>query len=462
MFGHVYPAWHKPAQKAFFVLGVILCIALPVAYGSKRRRRPFKAAVMGAVLGVYFGLWLLFTLVVRFLIPSPKVESSLPIYTPSPIPVPVVLHSPALPNAVPFSPAIRLHPSAAGESNGNPARTRGARFADDTNDDQDGEGQHGGRTTNNVTFQTRPRGYTVDSTNSEGGGPAYPTFADYRQAQQGNLEAFAQRIKRVFANSQQQQQELLEQQQMEQQQSEQEAQLAAMAAGGGNTGIHMQSLSPGSALNISQSDQNASNRSLAGSPQQQSTTRSRSASAASILGDFAERIKNGTLFSRSQTSILPIRSATDSQTQQPQTRSRSGTGLSISDADLDGRGGGDSFPTAPAIEIILASDSDEQLLLQRQQQQMSSLQDSSVEQGAEPKRTDQSPRGNHEEEDRPAMSLTNATPLTDEEKVETEKDARSPSTRLGLKRQDSEDTVVVTMDGIRRPSVNGGQARTNN
>jgi len=42
-------------------MGAILCIALPVAYGSKRKPRPFKAAVMGIVFGVYFGLWLLFT-----------------------------------------------------------------------------------------------------------------------------------------------------------------------------------------------------------------------------------------------------------------------------------------------------------------------------------------------------------------------------------------------------------------
>lgn len=70
MFGHVYPAWHKPAQKAFFVMGAILCIALPVAYGSKRKPRPFKASVMGAVLGVYFGLWLLFT------VSLPKMEGN--------------------------------------------------------------------------------------------------------------------------------------------------------------------------------------------------------------------------------------------------------------------------------------------------------------------------------------------------------------------------------------------------
>ena len=372
--------------------------------------------------------------------------------------MPVVLHSPTRPNAVPTSPAIRLHPSTAGEPSGNPTRPRGARFADDANDGQDDKDHQGGRATNNVTFQTRPRGYTGDSTNSEGS-PAYPTFAAYRQAQHGNLEAFAQRIKRAFATSQQQQ--------LEQQQREHEAQLAAMAAaGGGNTGIHMQSLSPGSAHNVGvQFDQNGSTRSLVGSPQQQPTTRSRSASAASIIGDFAERIKNGTLFSRSQTSIIPTRSAADPQAQQPQTRSRSGTGLSVSGADLGGgAGSGGSFTTTPAIEVMLASDSDEQL---QQEQRIPSLQDSSVQQGdasyqqTESKRTDQTPRGVHEEGERPPVFLDSTVPTTYEEKVESEKDSQ-PLTRQVPKRQDSEDTVVVTMDGIRRPSVNGGQQRTSN
>lgn len=373
--------------------------------------------------------------------------------------MPVVLHSPTRSNAVPTAPAIRLHPSTAGDPNGNPARPRGARFADDYSDGHDDDGHHGGRATNNVTFQTRPRGYTADSTNSEGG-PAYPTFAAYRQAQHGNLEAFGQRIKRAFATSQQQQ---LEQQQFEQHQREHEAQLAALAAaGGGNAEIHMQSLSPGPAHNIGgQFDQNGSTRSLVGSSQQESTTRPRSASAANIIGDFAERIKNGTLFSRSQTSILPTPSATDPNAQQPQTRNRSGTGSSISEAGFGGTGAG-------SVEVMLASDGDEQLLQQQQQKRIPSLHDLPVQQGdvpyqqTESKKTDQGPRGNHEVEgDESAMSLATAVRTTDEEKVEPEKDPR-PSIRQGPKRQDSEDTVVVTMDGIRRPSVNGVQPRTNN
>jgi len=55
---HVYPAWHKTAQRAFFLVGAVLCITLPVAYG---KHRSISSKVLGAVLGVFFALWLLFS-----------------------------------------------------------------------------------------------------------------------------------------------------------------------------------------------------------------------------------------------------------------------------------------------------------------------------------------------------------------------------------------------------------------
>ncbi|KAG0364305.1 hypothetical protein BC939DRAFT_447307 [Gamsiella multidivaricata] len=71
-----------------------------------------------------------------------------------------------------------------------------------------------------VTFQTRPRGLTGDSTNSE----AYPTFAAYRQAQHANFDAFAQRIRRALetANVQQQREQQARIEREEGQQKEQE------------------------------------------------------------------------------------------------------------------------------------------------------------------------------------------------------------------------------------------------
>ncbi|KAG0041254.1 hypothetical protein BGZ83_002096 [Gryganskiella cystojenkinii] len=470
MFKHVYPAWHKPVQKAFFVVAVILCIALPVAYGTKRKPRPFKAQVMGAVFGAFFGVWLLFTLFVRFCVSSPRVESSLPIYTPSPIPVPVVLHSPKRSDAQPTSPAIRLQSSSATSPNpnGGTVRQTRARFADadsnqDSSDDHDGHHTNG-RAANNVTFQARPRGYTAGSTNSESGGPAYPTFAAYRQAQHGNFEAFTQRIKRAFAISQQEEELQRIQQQREQEEAAAAAANAATAgspaSNGSSPGIHMQSLVAGTASGIN----NTSNRSLSlsgGSPQQQTQSpRSRSASAASIIGDFAERIKNGTLFSRSQVSILPQRSATDPQAQQPQ-QAQSRSGLSISGAglgDINQGNAGNTGPfatttimttttaPAPAIEMMLAGESDEERSPAQQQpprRSSSGYQEQSSEM---------------ETDDRAPILLDDVTPfcavtVVDEEKVhsENEKESRKP------RRHDSEDTVVVTADGIRRPSVNSGR-----
>ncbi|KAG0009383.1 hypothetical protein BGZ82_004048, partial [Podila clonocystis] len=229
MFNHVYPAWHKPVQRVLFIIGALLCITLPVAYGKRRR---ISSKTLGLVLGLYFGLWLLFSLIARFFVPTPRVESTLPTYTPSPIPVPVVLHSPSRSDAMPTSPAIRLHPSSVHgttPSSGTTRSGRGARFADEDDYDEEEYGNNDTKdgslttpaqqtttrsNTNTVKFQTRPRGNTADSTNSLN----YPTFAAYRQAQHGNFDAFSQRIKQAFVSQQQQQQEEMERQKQQQEQ----------------------------------------------------------------------------------------------------------------------------------------------------------------------------------------------------------------------------------------------------
>ncbi|KAF9184128.1 hypothetical protein BGZ50_003883 [Haplosporangium sp. Z 11] len=312
MFNHVYPPWHKTAQRCLFLIGAILCITLPVAYG---KNKSISSQTLGGVLGTFLGLWLLFSLVVRFLVPSPRVESNLPVYTHSPIPVPVILHSPTRSDAVPSSPAIRLHSSkvatpesgvntsgiSGAQVNGSanePAKvTKGARFADQ-NDSDDSLSSPLTRPNNNVTFQTRPRGNTTDSTNSM----AYPTFAAYRQAQHVNFEAFAQRVKRAFVSQQQQQQQLQLQQQQEeeelkrQQLTEMELQLNKPEDLYLRPGYSRQDSSTNAV--VSGQDPATATTTTTLSTRTATGTRSRSASAASMIGDFAERIKSGTLFRR--------------------------------------------------------------------------------------------------------------------------------------------------------------------
>ncbi|KAF9985903.1 hypothetical protein BGZ79_005387, partial [Entomortierella chlamydospora] len=239
-------------------------------------------------------------LVVRFLVPSPAVESALPSYDPSPIPVPAILHSPSRPNAVPASPAIRLHaPTTTATATASPKVAKGARFADDSDDEPSSGTPTVARQTNNVTFQARPgAGFSEDSSGSI---PAYPTFADYRQSQHGNLDAFAQRIKRAFATSQQQQQE---QELRRQQKLEEEQQIQEM----GMVGLDMKPLDAESKSVRSLSDSvrpdtNNNNNS-------NNNNRRLSTSSANIFSDLADRIRNG--FNRSQNN-LQTRSSTDVQ-----------------------------------------------------------------------------------------------------------------------------------------------------
>jgi len=236
---------------------------------------------------------------VRFLIPSPRTESTLPIYTPSP----VVLHSPSRSDALPASPAIRLPSAAHTEEK---QQQRGARFATEVEDldDDDDDIQRGTRH-NNVTFQTRPRGNTTDSL-------PYPTFAAYRQAQHVNFDAFAQRVKKAFALKQDQErkekeEEKLALQQVQQQLEEERA--AATAASIMASQPQQQLLRPGNSRSQSSSMVPAATSNSG----KNNGTRSRSSSAAGMIGDFAERIKNGSsLFFRRSSSSFGIVTSTDS------------------------------------------------------------------------------------------------------------------------------------------------------
>ncbi|KAK5805468.1 hypothetical protein F5H01DRAFT_371215 [Linnemannia elongata] len=296
MWHHVYPRWHKTAQRCFFFIAVILLITLPVVYG---KHHSISSQVLGSVLGVFFAIWIAFSLIVRFLVPSPVVESTLPIYTHSPIPDPVVLHSPTRSDATPAAPAIRLHPSSAATPRSQ-GRTGGARFADDPVDGDAAAAGAGAAIHNNVTFQTRPRGNTADSTSSF----AYPTFAAYRQAQHVNFDAFAQRVKRAFALSQQQEQE----QQRELEEQELQKQQLALQQQQQND-EELGELKQDRQFPLSLDQQRPTNsRSNSTSAVPSSTlatnapapgTRSRSSSAASMMSDFAERLKAGKLFRRS-------------------------------------------------------------------------------------------------------------------------------------------------------------------
>ncbi|KAF9537285.1 hypothetical protein EC957_008509 [Mortierella hygrophila] len=300
MWHHVYPHWHKAAQRCFSFIAVVLLITLPVVYG---KHHSISSKVLGSVLGVFFAIWIAFSLIVRFLVPSPVVESTLPIYTHSPIPDPVVLYSPTRSNATPAAPAIRLHPSSAATPRA-PGRTGGARFADDPVDVDAAAAGTGGAIRNNVTFQTRPRGNTADSTSSF----AYPTFAAYRQAQHVNFDAFAQRVKRAFALSQQQQQE--QQRELEEQEL-QKQQLALQQLDEELDELKQQQQQHPLSLDQQRPTNSRSNSTSAVPSSTLATnapatgTRSRSSSAASMMSEFAERLKTGKLFRR--TSNLSLR-----------------------------------------------------------------------------------------------------------------------------------------------------------
>ncbi|KAF9150781.1 hypothetical protein BG015_007403 [Linnemannia schmuckeri] len=270
-------------------------------------------------------------------------ETTLPTYTPSPIPVPVFLHSPSRSNAVPYSPAIRLHPagSAVGPAStpglsgpGSAPRVivtapggaggtawRSARFVDDGDDttgNMDNNSSryslststtgHTSHQSNNVTFQTRSRGYTIDSAHSA----EFPTFAAYRQSQHGNFEALAQRFKRAFVISQQTN-EQQQQQQMAMMQSPASNELSPSMSTDPPSyyqSIGGQTVSSPTAISLTATAAILGTTGTGAGVQ----TRSRSTSAANMFSDIAGRLRSGSLFSRSSTTnnitgILPVASA---------------------------------------------------------------------------------------------------------------------------------------------------------
>ncbi|KAG0279985.1 hypothetical protein BGZ95_011660 [Linnemannia exigua] len=264
-------------------------------------------------------------------------ESTLPIYTHSPIPEPVVFYSPTRSDATPAAPAIRLHPStAATPSPPRAAATGGrARFAEDTttaagtgsadtNDNSTQAAIH-----NNVTFQTRPRGNTADSTSSF----AYPTFAAYRQAQHVNFDAFAQRVKRAFALSQQQRQEQqreMEEQELKKQQLAEQKPLNEQSELKQQQPLSLDQQRPTNSRSNSASAVPSSTLSTFNNPP---GTRSRSSSAASMIGDFAERLKAGKLFRRSSNLSLRATVAANAASSDAGT----GTGAGVSRSSLSKR-----------------------------------------------------------------------------------------------------------------------------
>ncbi|KAF8979599.1 hypothetical protein BGZ46_005213 [Entomortierella lignicola] len=307
MFSHVYPAWHKPAQKVLFFIAAVLCISLPAIYGSSRKPKKISAVTMGTVFGVYFGLWAIFSLVARFLVPSPTIESALPSYDPSPIPEPVNLYTPSRPGAVPTSPAIRLNSPTLSNSATITTVTapvkKGPKFADDIDGIETIPNTPIERQTNNVRFQARPSAYTRDS--DDNSVTAFPTFADYRQSQHGNFEAFAQRIKKTFASSQQQQQQQQQQREQQRQQEQKGNNLVGLISldieQNGTNNIE-------SATSLSDRKNNNGDDINGGG---NTNTRRQSTSSVSIFLDLADRIRSGSLFSRSQNNLTKISLTTD-------------------------------------------------------------------------------------------------------------------------------------------------------
>lgn len=274
---------------------------------------------------------------------------------------------------MPTAPAIRLQPSSVHGT----TRSGRARFAV-ANDDEDGHDYDGDyedhdtkdgslapgqqqatarSNTNTVKFQTRPRGNTNDSANSLN----YPTFAAYRQSQQGNFDSFTQRFKRAFHTQQQQQQ---------QEEMERQKQLQEQGQDGTGGPIHLQSLAAfggGTGRNSADgSDLFSPSRSASTTTEthpRTSRSRSSSLSAASILGDFAERIKSGNLFSRSSTNLpAPARSMTDPQPQPQPLADGSRSRLSLSSRPKSKLGmddGASSIAFEDGIEIVVMGEDPE-------------------------------------------------------------------------------------------------------
>ncbi|KAF9299517.1 hypothetical protein BGZ74_008893 [Mortierella antarctica] len=325
---HVYPPWHSRVQKGVFVVAVILCITLPVIYGE---RKAISSTAVIVVLLLYFGLWAAFSLGMRCGMSSYTVESTLPIHTPTPAP-PLLLHSPTGRNAVPAAPAIKI------------SSVQYSTATEEDPEDDDAEYPHkhqlhtqppsptaappsspvnfgppsprinavafaGG----GVKFQTRPRGMTGDSTNSE----IYPTYAAYRQQQHANFDAFAQRIRKALetANAQhrQEQEELLEQQKREAEDKEleqirlqnlrDEAEAQGSGSGSGSrqplpaiSVTHTRQILEADGAAISGAGTSAGAGPIQSLPASTIKGRPRSSSAASMISNLSEKIRLGSGF----------------------------------------------------------------------------------------------------------------------------------------------------------------------
>ncbi|KAF9353877.1 hypothetical protein BGX26_008376 [Mortierella sp. AD094] len=338
---HVYPPWHSLVQKILFGIAVILCIALPVAYGGGDGD-DVSSTVVIVVLVLYFVLWAVFSLFVRFGIKSYAIESKLPVHTPTPAPPlpPALLHSPADRNAVPPASAIKSassqRPDTSDDQYTNAGKKRvvigGARISEDVEDANrdsgsllhnqptsqkslrfmDNHSRHQyppspatppsspmsagsrqplpstseelGRTgsNNNVKFASRPSGLVGEPITLE---ENYPTYATYRQSQHASFDMFAQRIRKALETAKAQQRELQEQQEKQQQeQLEQDRlKLEGDAQNDRTTGTGSNLLEPPSALSP-----NILSTVKAGRP--------RSSSAASMISNLSEKIRLGSNF----------------------------------------------------------------------------------------------------------------------------------------------------------------------
>ncbi|KAG0343875.1 hypothetical protein BG004_004920 [Podila humilis] len=326
---HVYPPWHSRVQKGIFVVAVIVCIAVPVIYGESKA---ISSTTVIVVLLVYIGLWVSFWLWMRYGVKSYAVESTLPIHTPTPAPL-LRLHAPSARNAVPLAPVLKIstaqHSSSSASEDDNdpeslddpakqhlrtqPPPPTAAPPSSPVNFRQPSPDINDAVASNGVTFQTRHRRLTGDSTNSQ----IYPTFATYRQQQHANFDAFAQRIRKALetANAQHryEQEQLIDEQKAG---GEQEESIHLRATqdcadsettGEGMTSLHvLPALSATHAMQLIdvdgasiQSSSGATNHSHALSV---STIkgRPRSSSAASIMSNLSENIRLGpSFFSRS-------------------------------------------------------------------------------------------------------------------------------------------------------------------
>ncbi|KAG0240090.1 hypothetical protein BGW41_007183 [Actinomortierella wolfii] len=157
------------------------------------------------------------------------------------------------------------------------------------------EARRGGPTDNkkanlSVTFEHhgRPRSPRMDSNTSE----SFPTYADYRQAQHGNFDAFAQRIKRAFLAATMAKPPTADPSSTF---PSSPSSLASATSDRNGKDVQLSSISS-SDDQLHPSTPSSGGKGGAGTKSTVSTGgRSRSTSAASVLSDIAEKIRSGTM-----------------------------------------------------------------------------------------------------------------------------------------------------------------------